>query len=1738
MTSPSEIALTKVGSTNTVNLRRLFVSPARVIARQWANRACATVLIASAMVAAGLAQNPASTVKSTQQSDVPPLVTQARRFLAQRSWPGKTVASAQQVRMRAAVTGPLPQAAGSAATAAWRPLGPKAVTSPNYGLVTGRVSSIALDPADPTGNSVYLGTTGGGVWFSQNGGASPASSVAFTPLTDSPAALSGARDASISIGAVSVQPGGRGVILAGTGDPNDALDSYYGGGILRSTDGGNSWSLIQSTADQMYGFVGEGFAGFAWSSSNPQLVVAAVSEAYEGTLANAARSNVSSAGLYYSADSGASWSMAQITDGAGGDVQGPADVFVQPNGNAATAVVWNPVRRMFIAAVRFHGYYQSADGAIWTRMASQPGVGLTTHLCPANPGSIGSVACPMFRGTLAVNPVTGDTFAWTVDAFNQDQGIWQDQCAISTGTCSNQTVAFSAQLNSAVLEANTIQGPATIANGDYNLVLTAIPSGSDTLLLAGANDVWKCSLASGCVWRNTTNANTCMSAQVAGYQHALAWNTANPQEIFIGNDGGLWRSMDAIGETGAACDAADASHFVNLNAGLGSLAEVASMTQVATSPNLMMTGLGVIGTAGVKRETDPEAPWPQILGGEGGPVAIDPTNAANWYVNNHAGVSIHRCPQTGDCDAAAFGALPVVGDADVSGDGSSMATPAPFIVDPLDATQLLVGTCRVWRGPADGVWTAPNAISPMLDGAKGKASCANDALIRTMAALPLATGGEVIYAGMYGAADGGSTLAGHVLKATYDPLISAVPVWQDLTLNPVSNDTLSLNHFRLDISSIFVDPHDPTGNTVYVTVQGFPDPAHNVRVAYGSTDGGAHWVFISSNLPSSPANSLVIDPQDANTAYIATDNGVYSTRQIATCATAASRCWSAYGTGLPHAPVVQLSAAPAMASLNVLTAATYGRGVWQIPLWTAGTQLTTATIAPGSLTFASQTVGTTSAAQTLTLTNTSGIALTLSAIVVTGDFTETDNCANAAINTGASCAIQVTFTPSQSGERPGQLAISANVPGGELTASLDGTGISAGLVSLTPGSLSLGQVAVGSTSSPKSVTAVNAGGAAVSISSSTTTAPFAISTNACGSLIAANSDCGITVVFKPTQLGEANGILTLIDAAGTQTVVLSGTGAATATDVLSPASLTFPATVSGQVSAAQNVVLTNNGDLQLNSIAASASAGFQASDNCGGSLAGHASCAISVVFAPVQVGSQSGTLKVSDASQTQTVTLSAMGLQPPSLSVNPAQIKFAVQPVGSASAPSALNVSNTGGAAMANVGFQITGPAAAGFSTGSTTCGSTLAAGSSCTVQVIFAPAAAGASTATLIVSSSTIGVAAVQVPLIGTGQATSGLSVSPAQMAFTQSAIGQASASQTAAITNLSSVAAGMLTLTLTGPFSVTQNGCGTSLAAGASCTTGIVFTPIANGNARGSLTVSSSAFANPVTLALNGAGGAAGVAQIQPSVLNFPTTGVGTVSATQSVTIANSGTAAFTDLAIAASGAFQLTATTCAATLAPGASCTGSVAFAPTVAGQQSGSLTASSSMLAATVQTPLSGMGFDFTTSLAGESSQTVSSGQTARYTLTLSPMSGSSGTFAFQCDTLPAHATCTFNPAGETVAANATGNVTVQISTGQGTTSGQLQAPPIGPAWRVLPVALGLIALPFAWHKRRKNLLFIAMLALAASGIVSCSGGGGGSGGVPTPPPQTSNITPAGKYSVGVTATANGVSHKLTLSLTVD
>ena len=634
-------------------------------------------------------------------------------------------------------------------SAAWTAVGPAQVLSGTYGLVTGRVSALAFDPADTSGNTVYLGTTGGGLWKSTNAAAN--AGVKFTPLTDTLPVFSlnagSAATASLSIGAVALA---NGVLLAGTGDPNDATDSYYGSGLLRSVDGGLTYTLVQGSQDGANGnhsWFGLAFAGLAFSGANPQLVVAAVSQSAEGALVNAPSAANSVMGLYYSTDAGVTWHMGSVFDGSQ-PVQVPLGAGGNLGGNAATAVVWNGVRQRFYAALRFHGYYESADGVTWTRLLHQPAAALTLAACPTNPGGLGSSGCPLFRGALAVQGLSGDMFALTVDGANGDRGLAQDVCGLTGTGCGSAVVAFGTALNSAPLDG----AGKVIAQADYNLALAAQASGADTLLYVGTEDLYRCSLSAGCALRNATNAaNGCTNpAGVAPAQHALAVLGAM---VLVGDDGGLYRSTDGVAETGAACSAGDAGHFQNLNSGLGSLAEVVSLAQDPVDAGTLLAGLGALGSAGTGSGA---GVWAQLSAGEGGTVAIDPANPMDWYLSTGAGVSIGRCTRGAACGAADF-AAPVVGEAQVSGDLA--AVDAPWIVDPGQDANVVIGTCRVWRGPdaSGGGWSGSNALSRPFSYPATTACTAVDGVVRSVAAGggTSAAGAEVMYAGMAGAEDGG-----------------------------------------------------------------------------------------------------------------------------------------------------------------------------------------------------------------------------------------------------------------------------------------------------------------------------------------------------------------------------------------------------------------------------------------------------------------------------------------------------------------------------------------------------------------------------------------------------------------------------------------------------------------------------------------------------------------------------------------------------------------------------------------------------------------------------------------------------------------------------------------------------------------------------------------------------------------------------------------------------------------------
>lgn len=1627
----------------------------------------------------------------------------------------------------------------------WQPLGPNQIVTPQFGDVTGRVTSIAIAPWDTSGNTVYLGSTGGGVWRSNNAASSDPTTVTWQPLTDDPPAFSGINITSLSIGAVSVQPGSsaNGVVLAGTGDPNDVLDSYYGAGILRSGDGGTTWSLIRQSSDGFsggltnYSFVGDAFAGFAWSTTDSSVVVAAVTDSYDGFINNVnnisfhgGAANVAEAGLYYSTDAGQTWHLSTIEDGPNQVIQSAQTTLpsVFP-GVPATAVVWNPVRKMFYAALQYHGYYQSPDGVTWTRMANQPGAGLTTANCPANPGENGSNSCTILRGVLAVQPVTGDMFALTVGTNalglnNVDEGLWRDVCNAGANGCADPTVQFGTEISDTALDAAN----GTIPDGTYNLALAAVPNGADTLLFAGTQDIFRCSLAAGCAWRNTTNTTTCVSGRVAPAQHAIAVLGPTQPLLYFGNDGGLWRSTDDVNQTGATCAASDAAHFQNLNSGLGSLAEVTGLANSQSDANVVLAGFGVNGSAAMT--SSGQNAWPQLLSGEGGLTAIDPVNPDNWYATLGPYVAIGQCIQGVNCTAADF--APAIGATETDSDQALLFT--PYLLDPADSANMIVGTCRVWRGPVSGgdAWSTANAISPMLDGV-AEPNCNGNALVRSLAAgganVPSGSGAQsggsqVIYAGMAGLLDGGGAIVGgRVFSTKTANLANGSAQWTDLALSPVANEQSYngvFNPYLFDVSSLYADPHDQSGNTVYATIQGFGVPH-----LYMSTDGGANWNNISKNLPDLPLNDVLVDPNDASVVYVASDGGVFVTQDIANCEGSGGQCWSILGTGLPMAPAVTLTST--LADGGLLRVGTYGRGVWQVPLL-SGVPPTTMTLTPTTLTFNGQPVQSASSPQTVTVTNTGSTNLALSNIAITGDFLETNNCSNVITQNGT-CQISVTFSPAAAGTRTGTLTVSGNVAGGQESVDLTGTGTTQSSIILLPNSLNFGGQQVATTSAAQQVTLSNTSAASIALASEGVTGPFAIQTSTCSSTLAANSVCTLVVVFQPTAAGSASGVLTVVSGQGTEMIGLAGNGENPATDTLSPTSLIFPATPENTASSPQTVTLTNSGGSSLTGIQVQVTGDFEVTNGCSASLNGQSACTLTVQYTPHAVGTETGSITVIDSIRSQVVSLSGAGVAPATDTLSPTSLTFPATLIGQSAPAQTVTLTNSGGTALTQLSIQ---PVGAGFGE-SNNCGATLAAQSACTITVTFQAISAGNTTGQIDVSDA---VRSQVIPLNASGESAGADDLSPLSLNFGGQVVGTTSTPQTILLSNGAQTTLSGIHIQSGNPDFMFTTTCGAMLPAGSSCTIQVEFEPHTSGADSGTLTVVDSIRTQQV--ALTGAGELANIT-LTPGSLNFGVTGVQISSAAQTMLLSNGSTNTLTGISIVMSGPFAET-NNCGTTLPAGGACTLSLVFSPTAPGGQSGSATVNSND-GPSMTTQLTGTGIAFALDPTSPTTTTVTSGNAASYSLELTPANGSAGSATITCANLPPNSTCTVTPTN--AALTIPSNIQVAVATGIGSPAQMRHASilgglpwPIG--WALLLVTIGGI------RRSRLNLrpairrLILLVLVTGMIGGVGACGNGGGVLGVGTPTPlPTNSTTPPGTYTVTVAATAGGLNKTVNLTVQV-
>jgi uncharacterized protein (TIGR03437 family) len=790
-------------------------------------------------------------------------------FYEQRAYPKKTIpwgarlkAVEQMDRELARLRAEGTESANFNPNLAWTSLGPEPIGNiigrfpvtfgTPRGAVSGRVQCIALHPQynGASNQTVYIGTTQGGLWRSTNNGAN------WTPLTDD--------QPSLAIGDIMIDPSNPNTIYAGTG----AISGYYGAGLLKSTDGGATWTQITGPAQAgtRPAFINASFSRLAIDPGSTNVLYAATTTG-STTSASAAGGDAPllQRGIFKSTDGGQSWTLLNVT---GSSQDNATDVFIDP---------LDPQRvfAAFDGQSQNNGVYRSNDGGQnWTKLSN----GLPT----AN----------FTRITLAVGPAVAPATSATIYAAIGDPdrnliGIFK------TTDNGNTWVA--------------VTRPQLGGQTEFNLPMKVDPTDGNTVYYGtsanAAND-------GGTLWRTTDGGATWNDlsrgdGQTGGLHadsHSIAISPANHNIVFTGNDGGVWRTNNAVAATVS---------WANLNAGLSTILFQAIALH-PTDPNIVIGGTQDNGS---NRRTTSNV-WDNVAEGDGGFAYIDQSNPQVVY-------------HTYQNEAAAPGKNPSYGP-QRSTDGGATFTPvgcedcqsqpggfnrndrvgffAPMNGHPgftgANGNVVYFGTQRLYRTADRGqTWTG---VGPSNDNF-GTDLSKGDGRLSAITPHPQLDNnanppGEIVWVG---------TSDGKV-QVTIDAGKGAEATWTNVTKAPLPN------RFVTDIA---VDPRNRT--TAIVAFSGFnSNTADTPGHVFHTTDRGQTWTSIDGNLPDVPVNSVVVDPVLEGVIWVGTDIGVFQTID-------GGATWTPMLNGLPKVPVFMVRYQSASRSLF---AATHGRGVFRVAL--------------------------------------------------------------------------------------------------------------------------------------------------------------------------------------------------------------------------------------------------------------------------------------------------------------------------------------------------------------------------------------------------------------------------------------------------------------------------------------------------------------------------------------------------------------------------------------------------------------------------------------------------------------------------------------------------------------------------------------------------------------------------------------------------------------------------------------
>ena len=525
-------------------------------------------------------------------------------------------------------------------------------------------------------------------------------------------------------------------------------------------------------------------------------------------------------------------------------------------------------------------------------------------------------------------------------------------------------------------------------------------------------------------------------------------------------------------------------------------------------------------------------------------------------------------------------------------------------------------------------------------------------------------------------------------------------------------------------------------NTVSVLLNDADTAVSPTALNFGSQAAGITSSPMNVTLTNPTGQPLTITSIAASVPYAATNTCGSSLGANASCTISVTFTPASPGTA---AGILTISdGAPASPQLVSLTGLGTGSG--------PAVELSATT-----LNFGDETVGKTSAAQTLTVTNSGTSTLTISNVTASGDYAETSTCITS-LAPNATCTVTVTFTPTMSGTRTGAVTLTDNAANSPQTVNLTGIGVgSSPSATLSPTSLTFALQVVGTTSPPQPVTLTNGGNATLSITSITTTTEFA-ETNNCGNSLAAGATCTINVTFTPAGFNGRTGTLTVTDSAANspQTASLRGTGTFVE---LSATTVNFGTHLIGTTSPPKSITLTNvnTSALTITSIAISGTNAndFKETNTCGGSVAAGASCTISTIFKATVPNNESAQIAITDngGGSPQIVQLIGGGTF---VNIQPTSLNFGNQKVGTTSGVMTIKLTNTETKPISINSIMITGTNSGDFAQ-TNNCPPSLFTGANCTISVTFTPTAKGSRKADVCINDSA-GSSPQLVSLSGTG--------------------------------------------------------------------------------------------------------------------------------------------------------------------------------------------------------------------------------------------------------------------------------------------------------------------------------------------------------------------------------------------------